>query len=114
MQTSHAQALLPLHVRLAVENRQGWSRVPAETLQPGNVLVVLPGDRMPVDGIVVEGCRSLDESALTGEAIPVVKSPGLFTDTVHKRCPRPGQFVLMQRKFEHTTGLEEFFASSSS
>lgn len=63
-------------MRLAVQNRQGWTQVPAEAVQPGDVLVVLPGDRVPVDGAVVEGASSLDESALTGEPMPVAKGPG--------------------------------------
>ena len=39
-------------------------------------MVVLPGDKIPVDGVVVEGRSSIDESALTGEALPVIKTQG--------------------------------------
>ena len=70
------QGLLPTQVRLAVQNRQGWAYVPAETVQPGNLTVVLPGDCVPVDGTVVEGASSLNESALTGEPMPVTVSAG--------------------------------------
>lgn len=70
------QGLLPATVRLAVGNRQGWSTVPAEAVQPGALLVVLPGDRLPVDGVVVEGTSTLDESALTGEPLPITRGPG--------------------------------------
>ncbi|EIE20946.1 heavy metal translocatin [Coccomyxa subellipsoidea C-169] len=70
------RGLLPATVRLAVGNRQGWSTVPAEAVQPGALLVVLPGDRLPVDGVVVEGTSTLDESALTGEPLPVTRGPG--------------------------------------
>ena len=70
------QGLLPAQVRLAVQNRQGWAYVPAETVQPGNLTVVLPGDCVPVDGTVVEGASSLNESALTGEPMPVTVSAG--------------------------------------
>lgn len=70
------QGLLPASVRLAVQNREGWKQVPAEAVQPGNVLVVLPGDRMPVDGVILEGTTTLDESALTGEALPVTRAAG--------------------------------------
>ena len=59
-----------------MQNRQGWAQVPAETLQPGDMVVVLPGDCMPVDGTVVEGTSSLNESALTGEPMPVTVSSG--------------------------------------
>ncbi|BDA42504.1 probable copper-transporting ATPase SynA [Coccomyxa sp. Obi] len=70
------RGLLPATVRLAVGNRQGWKQVPAEAVQPGALLVVLPGDRVPVDGVVVEGTSTLDESALTGEPLPVTRGPG--------------------------------------
>ena len=70
------QGLLPARVRLAVQNRQGWAQVPAETLCPGNNIVVLPGDSVPVDGTVAEGTSSLDESALTGEPMPITVTPG--------------------------------------
>lgn len=76
MQRSWVQGLLPAQVRLAVQNRQGWAQVPAETVQPGNLIVVLPGDCVPVDGTVVEGASSLNESALTGEPMPVNVTSG--------------------------------------
>lgn len=76
MQRSWVQGLLPAQVRLAVQNRQGWAQVPAETVQPGNLIVVLPGDCVPVDGTVVEGTTSLNEAALTGEPMPVTVTSG--------------------------------------
>jgi Cu+-exporting ATPase len=53
-----------------------WAEVPAEAVSPGDVLVVLPGDRVPVDGVVVGGRSTVDESALSGEPLPVTKAPG--------------------------------------
>ena len=50
--------------------------VPIEHIQPGDILRVRPGEKVPVDGIVVEGRSSVDESLLTGEPIPVEKVPG--------------------------------------
>jgi len=50
-----------------------WRQVPSENVAPGDLLVLFPGDRIPVDGIVVSGCSSVDESALTGEPMPVSK-----------------------------------------
>ncbi|HHW30278.1 MAG TPA: copper-translocating P-type ATPase [Clostridiaceae bacterium] len=47
-----------------------------DEVEPGDIIVVRPGERMPVDGIVVEGTTSVDESMLTGESIPVEKKPG--------------------------------------
>jgi Cd2+/Zn2+-exporting ATPase len=53
-----------------------WIEVPAESLGVGDELLVKPGDLFPTDGEVCEGTTSADESALTGEALPVSKRPG--------------------------------------
>lgn len=53
-----------------------WKEVPGDNIAKGDEVVVLPGDRVPVDGTVVGGLSSVDESALTGEPMPVLKSPG--------------------------------------
>ena len=50
--------------------------VPVASVRAGDLLLVMPGERVPVDGTVVEGFSSLDESMLTGESLPVDKSPG--------------------------------------
>ncbi|HAI86877.1 MAG TPA: heavy metal translocating P-type ATPase, partial [Firmicutes bacterium] len=50
--------------------------VPVEDVAPGEVVVVRPGERVPVDGEIIEGHTSIDESMLTGESIPVDKEPG--------------------------------------
>jgi len=50
--------------------------VPIEQVQPGDLLRVRPGEKVPVDGVVVEGASAIDEAMLTGEAIPVTKGPG--------------------------------------
>ncbi len=52
------------------------SDVPLEHVQVGDRLRVRPGERVPVDGIVLEGSSSIDESMITGEPIPVEKQPG--------------------------------------
>ena len=54
----------------------GDHRVPLDEVRVGDRLRVVPGDRIPVDGIVDEGRSAVDESMLTGESIPVAKSPG--------------------------------------
>ena len=53
--------------------------VASERLAPGELILVRPGDRVPADGVVVEGATSLDQSPLTGESVPVAKAVG---DTV--------------------------------
>ncbi|GAB3412839.1 heavy metal translocating P-type ATPase [Haloparvum alkalitolerans] len=50
--------------------------VPVAALQPGDEVLVRPGDRVPVDGTVAEGVADVDESVLTGESLPVTKRPG--------------------------------------
>lgn len=50
--------------------------VPLDRIQPGDRLRVRPGEKIPVDGIVLEGRSSVDESMVTGEPIPVEKNPG--------------------------------------
>jgi len=54
----------------------GEVEIPVEQVRPGDVVVVRPGERIPVDGEVVEGHSAVDESMLTGESIPVDKQPG--------------------------------------
>src|SRR5262249_52306059 len=50
------------------------------------VIVVRPGEKIPVDGVIIEGASSVDESMLTGESLPVEKNPGdeVFGGTINK------------------------------
>ena len=78
-QTSSAiRSLLSLAPKIARLLKSDGSEedVPLEMVQPGQLLRVRPGERVPVDGIVVEGSSSVDESMITGEPIPVEKSTG--------------------------------------
>ena len=55
---------------------EGVSTVAAETVRAGNIVLVRPGQRIPVDGTVARGSTSVDESPITGESLPVFKSQG--------------------------------------
>jgi len=69
--------LMELAPEEATVVRDGQERVvPLEQVRLGDVVRVRPGERIPVDGQVVEGRSSVDESMMTGESIPVEKSPG--------------------------------------
>jgi Cu+-exporting ATPase len=67
-------ALAPPSARI---RRDGLElEVPLEQVLVGDLVVVRPGEKIPVDGVVVEGASSVDESMLTGESVPVAKEPG--------------------------------------
>jgi Cu+-exporting ATPase len=68
-------ALVP-SVAHVVDDHGGERDVPADRVRPGDVVAVRPGERVPVDGEVLSGRSSLDESALTGESVPVDRGPG--------------------------------------
>lgn len=55
---------------------EGEKEIPSSMVKAGDVLLVRPGETVPVDGIVLEGASSIDESLVTGESLPVEKEPG--------------------------------------
>lgn len=65
---------------------EGERRVPASDLEPGDVVAVRPGERVPADGVVSEGLSAIDESPITGESLPVDKSPGdpVYAGTINR------------------------------
>ena len=77
--SSAVRKLLDLQPKMAkvIRNEGGVEEdVPIEEVQEGDVMVIRPGERIPTDGIVTEGSSSIDESAITGESIPVDKKKG--------------------------------------
>src|SRR5215218_6168218 len=75
--SSAVRKLVDLQPRIAKVISDGKEEeVPVEQVQEGDLLVIRPGERVPVDGVVIEGASSVDESAITGESIPVDKSRG--------------------------------------
>ena len=83
--------LAPKRARI-VEADGTEAEVPVESIALGATVIVRPGESIPVDGVVLEGTSAVDESALTGESIPVEKRPG---DTVNAATVnRTGSFTL--------------------
>ena len=75
--TDALKSLMRLAPKTAVVLRDGAeTEVPVEEVQPGDLFAVRPGANIPVDGIVLEGTSAVNESALTGESIPVDKAAG--------------------------------------
>ncbi len=75
--TDALKSLLRLAPQTARLIREGQEvSVPVEQVQPGDLFAVRPGESIPVDGLVEEGGSAVDESALTGESVPVDKGPG--------------------------------------
>ncbi|NCC24741.1 MAG: copper-translocating P-type ATPase [Deltaproteobacteria bacterium] len=75
--TSAIQGLLALTPKTAtVLDGQNRITVPVESIRPDDMVLVLPGERIPVDGLVREGSSRIDESMLTGEPMPTSRAPG--------------------------------------
>lgn len=77
-QTSEAiKKLMGLRAKTARVIRNGAELdVPVDDVRVGDVVLVRPGEKVPVDGVVIEGKSTIDESMLTGESMPVAKAPG--------------------------------------
>lgn len=77
--------------------------VPIDEVRVADVVVVRPGERLPVDGVVVEGKSTVDESMLTGEPLPVEKRPGVAVvgGTINKQ----GSFTFEATKVGRDTAL---------
>jgi Cd2+/Zn2+-exporting ATPase len=70
-------SLIQLSPKMAWVRREGKeAQVPIEDVKPKEVVIVKPGERIPVDGKIISGCASINQSTLTGESIPVEKEAG--------------------------------------
>jgi Cu+-exporting ATPase len=76
--TSEAiKKLMGLTPKTALVFQEGHEIIlPVDEVETGDIIIVKPGERIPVDGEVIEGLTSIDESMLTGESIPIEKTPG--------------------------------------
>ncbi|HYH96056.1 heavy metal translocating P-type ATPase [Hyalangium sp.] len=101
------RALLSLAPATARRIHEGGAEedVPLTDVQQGDLLRVRPGEKVPVDGMVVEGESAVDESMVTGESLPVEKAPGTWvtggtlngTGSLILRAERVGQNTLLAR-----------------
>lgn len=75
--TDAIQRLMELAPKTATVERRGEAMIlPVEQVEKGDILLIKPGENIPVDAKVIDGISAVDESALTGESIPVDKQPG--------------------------------------
>ena len=98
--------LMDLAPKVARVERNGKEmRIPVEEVQAGEIIIVKAGESVPVDGVVLEGNSSVDESALTGESIPVEKHEG---DTViGATINKTGYFKMRATKVGNDTALAQ-------
>ncbi len=101
--TKALEGLMALSPKTAtLETPEGEKVVSVEQVQPDDIFLVRPGDSIPVDGIVLEGVSGVDQSALTGESVPVDKQPG---DAVSAATLNVSGFLRCKAtgRFENTT-----------
>lgn len=105
--TSEAiKSLMSLRPNTARVEREGTEQeIPLEEVQVGDIIIVRPGERVPVDGTIVEGQTTIDESMLTGESIPVEKTVGdqVTGATINKF----GAFKFQATKVGNDTALSQ-------
>lgn len=98
--------LMNLAPKTAIVERDGKElQVPVEEVQLGETLIVKAGESVPVDGIVIEGFSSVDESALTGESIPVEKHIG--DKVIGATTSKSGYFKMQATKVGDDTTLAQ-------
>ncbi|MBE0523174.1 MAG: heavy metal translocating P-type ATPase [Methanosarcinales archaeon] len=89
--------------RVLVDNVE--TEIPIEDVKPGDIVVVRPGEKLPVDGIVTEGRSAIDESMLTGESIPVEKNAG--SEVIGATINKTGTFKYRATRVGADTALAQ-------
>ena len=104
-QTSEAiKKLVGLQPKTALVIRNGEeTEIPVEDVQVGDLILVRPGERVPVDGIIRQGYSSIDESMITGESIPVEKKGG--DEVIGATINKTGSFQFEATKVGKDTTL---------
>jgi Cu+-exporting ATPase len=105
--TSEAiRKLMSLQPKVARVLRNGQEReIPAEAVQVGDIVIVRPGERIPVDGVVLEGYSAVDESMITGESMPVEKKAG--DEVIGGTMNKTGSFRFRATKVGRETALAQ-------
>ena len=106
-QTSEAiKKLIGMQAKTARVVRQGQELdIPIEEVVVGDIIIVRPGEKVPVDGIVKEGRSSIDESMITGESMPVEKGAG--DEVIGATINRTGSFRFEATKVGKDTALAQ-------
>lgn len=106
-QTSEAiRRLKGLQAKTARVERDGKTEdIPVEDVQVGDLVVVRPGEKIPVDGVVLEGYSAVDESMVTGESIPVGKKEG--ASVIGATINKTGSFKFKATKVGRDTVLSQ-------
>ena len=100
------KALLGLAAKTAHRVRNGQEQeVPVNEIQKGNLLRVRPGEKVPIDGVIVEGKSNIDESMITGEPMPVSKRPG--EKVVGATVNQTGSFLMRVERIGSETLLAQ-------
>jgi Cu+-exporting ATPase len=105
--TSEAiKRLIGLQAKTARVVRQGEEQdIPVEEVMPGDEIMVRPGEKIPVDGVVIAGASAVDESMLTGESLPVEKREG--DEVIGATLNRTGSFRFRATKVGRDTALQQ-------
>jgi len=105
--TSEAiKKLIKLQAKTARVVREGKEiQVPIEHVKKGDLVIVRPGERIPVDGIVIDGYSSVDESMITGESIPIEKKKG--DEVVGATLNKNGMLKIKTTKIGAETALAQ-------
>ncbi|KAJ9061447.1 Cu(2+)-transporting P-type ATPase [Entomophthora muscae] len=102
---SKLMSLTPPMCTLVTLDPPSEEKIPSELIQVGDLLRIVPGDRIPADGFIVSGSSDVDESMVTGEPLPVTKKEG--SAVVGGTVNGPGSFVMKAHRVGEETTLSQ-------
>jgi len=103
------RTLLELAPAKALVQRGGdWVEVDTAAVQVGDLVLVRPGAKVPVDGVVLDGQSEVDESTVTGESVPVLKEPG--SEVIGATVNTTGSLRVRATRVGHDTALAQIVA----